>query len=312
MEMRDFGRVGVLMGGPSSEKEISLKSGNAVLSALRDKGINAVAVEIKNDDFKQNLRMLKKQSLDCAFIALHGYFGEDGQIQAILERIKIPYTGSRVKASRLAMDKIASLQVFQEQGLNVPKTCFLDKRDYRRLPDCAKELGMPLIVKPANHGSSIGLTVVHRNDDLQKAISLAFEYDRRLVIQEFIRGREVTVGVLNKQALPVIEIIPKKQFFDFEAKYKSSLTDYIIPARLEGRLALRLQQAALLAHKSFGCSGCSRSDMIVAKNAEFYMLEVNTIPGMTSSSLLPKAAQAAGIDFAGLCLQLLELAYEKK
>ncbi len=311
MEIKEFGRVGVLMGGPSSERQISLKSGKAVFSALLDSGVDAVSIDIITDDEEENIRLLKDKNLDCAFIALHGRFGEDGAIQEILEKINLPYTASGVCASRLAMDKIGSLKIFKQGGLSVPESQFLEKSAYKSSKVFKNELGLPLVVKPANHGSSIGLSLVEHEKEIPAAIDLAFKFDQNIVIEEYVYGRELTVGVLDKEALPVIEIIPKKKFFDFEAKYQAGLTDYIVPAVLEDNIAKKVQNAALEAHKLLGCSGCSRTDIILSKDGLPYVLEVNTIPGMTATSLLPKAARVAGIDFNRLCLKLLELAYEK-
>ncbi|PIQ86616.1 MAG: D-alanine--D-alanine ligase [Candidatus Omnitrophica bacterium CG11_big_fil_rev_8_21_14_0_20_43_6] len=311
MEIKDFGRVGVLMGGPSSEREISLKSGRAVFAALVEAGVNAVAIDITTDHEQENISLLKKHNLDCAFIALHGRFGEDGVIQGILEKLNLPFTASGVSASRLAMDKIGSLSIFSQAGLNVPKSQFLEKSVYQKDKAFINKSGFPLVVKPANHGSSIGLSLVEVNQELPVAIELAFQFDEHIIIQEYIGGRELTAGILDEVALPVIEIIPKNKFFDFSAKYQSGLTQYIVPAVLDQAVALEIQRAGLKAHKLLGCYGCSRVDFILAKDGLAYILEVNTIPGMTLTSLLPKAAKILGIDFNRLCLKLLELAYEK-
>lgn len=311
MEIKDFGRVGVLMGGPSSEREISLKSGKAVLSALKESGIDAVGIDIITDNKEDNIRLLNSCNLDCVFIALHGRFGEDGSIQEILEEIDLPYTGSGVKASRLAMDKIGALKIFKAGKLYVPRSQFLERASYNENKKFKNDLGFPVVVKPANHGSSIGLSIVELEREIPAAIELAFQFDQRIVIEEYISGRELTVGVLDERALPVIEIVPKHKFFDFEAKYKAGLTDYIIPALLKPEIAEEVQQAALEAHKLLGCFGCSRTDIILSQKNIPFVLETNTIPGMTATSLLPKAARILGIDFNQLCLKLLELAYEK-
>ena len=311
MVLKDFGKVGVLMGGISSEREISLKSGAAVLDALKSAGVNAIGIDIKSEDAAWFSKIFKTERLDCAFIALHGRFGEDGQIQKILEDINIPYTGSGVQSSKLAMDKIASLKVLAENGLTIPRWEFFSRQDYRASGDLNLRLDFPLVVKPANHGSSIGLSIVDSPDKLRKAFELAFEYDQRIVVQQYIKGRELTVGVLAEQALPVIEIIPKNAYFDFQAKYQSGLTEYIVPAQLDELLGKKVQQAGLLAHQTLGCFGCSRADMILSPDGVVYLLEVNTIPGMTATSLLPKAAKVIGINFSDLCLKLLSLAYEK-
>ena len=306
-----FGKIGVLMGGPSTEREISLKSGNAVYEALRRSGVETVAIDITTDSTEGNIRLIKSHKVDCAFLALHGRFGEDGQIQGILDSIKIPYTGSGAQASRLAMDKIASLGIFELNGLKVPRYSVLEKSSYR--PDWKTDngLGFPLVIKPANHGSSIGLSIIDDSKDLDAAVDLALSFDSRAIIQEYIPGREVTVGILDEKVLPVIEIVPKKRFFDFEAKYKAGMTDYIVPAELEEVVAEKVQAVALSAHKLLGCFACSRVDIILKDNLPF-VLEINTIPGFTSTSLLPMAAKKIGIEFEELCLKLVRLAYEKK
>jgi len=311
MEIKDFGRVGVLMGGPSSEREISLKSGKAVLCALKDSGIDALGIDIITDNKEENIRLLRSYNLDCAFIALHGRFGEDGAVQEILEQADLPYTGSGVKASRLAMDKIGALRIFRAGKLYVPRSHFLERPAYNKNNDFKNDLGFPLVIKPANHGSSIGLSIIELEREIPAAIQLAFQFDERIVVEEYISGRELTVGVLDEKPLPVIEIVPKHKFFDFEAKYQAGLTDYIIPAPLKKEIAENVQQAALQAHKLLGCFGCSRTDIILSKDNLPFVLETNTIPGMTATSLLPKAAKILGIDFNQLCLKLLELAYEK-
>jgi len=298
MEVRDFGKVGVLMGGPSSEREISLKSGKAVLSALLDSGVEAVGINIVTDNAEENIRLLKGHNLNGVFIALHGRFGEDGAIQKIIEKLKLPYTASGVAASRLAMDKINALKVFKAAGLTVPKSRFIEKSVYEKTKTFENDLG-------------IGLSLVESEQEISAAIELAFQYDQRIIIEEFIRGRELTVGILGEQALPAIEIVPRAKFFDFDAKYHAGSTEYIIPAVLEAGVLKNVQKAALQAHKLLGCFGCSRTDIILSKDGFAYVLEVNTIPGMTSTSLLPKAAKVVGIDFNQLCIKLLELAYAK-
>lgn len=305
----DMGRIGVLMGGPSSEREISLKSGHAVYDALKGAGLEVSAIDIKTDKIRENMRLIKSKKIECAFIALHGRFGEDGQIQSILESLKIIYTGSGVEASRLAMDKIASLEIFAGRGLKIPEYEVLEKKANWRLN---KELAFPVVVKPATHGSSIGLSIVQKRGDLEKAVNLAFSFDKRAIIEQYIKGREFTVGILDERALAVIEIVPKNAFFDYEAKYKAGLTDYIVPARIPEKISLAMQRCAYKAHKALGCYGCSRADIILSEENIPYILEVNTIPGFTSTSLLPKAALAMGLDFSSLCIKLLKLAYGKK
>jgi D-alanine-D-alanine ligase len=309
--MRGFGRIGVLMGGPSTEREISLKSGKAVCEALKQAGIDAVAIDVKTDDAAENIALIESSNIDCAFLALHGRFGEDGQIQNILESLKMPYTGSGVEASRLAMDKIASRKIFEAHHLCVPSyRVFVQGNDATgwRGED---GFSLPLVVKPATHGSSLGLSIVDDKTGIDQAVDLAFGYDERILVEEYIKGREVTVGILEDSALPVIEIVPKKRFFDYEAKYQSGMTEYIAPAQLNETVARKIQEAALSAHRLLGCFGCSRVDIILRDDATPFILEVNTIPGFTATSLLPKAARIVGIEFGELCIRLITLAYAK-
>lgn len=304
-----FGRIGVLMGGPSTEREISLESGKTVYETLQESGIDAVAIDIKTDNVEENIHLIKSKKIDCAFLALHGRFGEDGQIQQILEDMRLPYTGSGVSASRLAMDKVASRKIFQEHGLKVPQYEVVVRNTNWKMNN---DFGFPLVVKPATHGSSIGISIVDREEHLLEAVNLAFSFDQRVIIEEYVEGREVTVGILGERALPVIEIVPKKRFFDYEAKYQPGMTDYIVPAKIEGRLAKKIKDTALLAHKLLNCFGCSRVDMILDKYNMPFVLEVNTIPGMRQTSLLPKAAKIQGIGFNELCIKLIKLAYEPR
>jgi D-alanine--D-alanine ligase len=307
-----FGKIGVLMGGPSSEREISFKSAKAVCESLKSLGLNFIPIDIQTDDLEENLRLLKSHHIDCAFIALHGYFGEDGRIQEILDNLHIPYTGSSALASRRAMDKVAAHEVFAAANLSIPRFILLDSKFFEKRLGVSSDFGFPWVIKPATHGSSIGLSIIDAKDKLEEALDLAFKFDQRILVEEYIKGRELTVGILDEQPLPVIEIIPKSRFFDYEAKYKSTETQYIVPAKLEEEIARAVQIAALSAHKSLGCFGCSRVDIILTKDNIPYILELNNIPGLTETSLLPKAAKSAGIDFNQLCLKLLEAAYEKK
>jgi D-alanine-D-alanine ligase len=307
-----FGRIGVLMGGPSSEREVSLKSGKAVYEALKQLGIDVVAIDIKSDNREENIRLIRSKKIDCAFLALHGRFGEDGQIQAMLEHARILYTSSGIRASKLAMDKIASRRKFKAGGLLVPKCVVTDSGSYKKLSSIPGKLNLPLVIKPATHGSSIGLSIIDREQDLGRALDLAFDFDERVIIEEYINGREVTVGILDERALPVIEIIPKNRFFDYEAKYQAGMTDYVVPAKLEEKVAERIKETALAAHRLLGCFGCSRVDLILDVCGKPFVLEVNTIPGLTNTSLLPKAAKTVGIEFPELCLKLIKLAYEKE
>jgi D-alanine--D-alanine ligase len=309
MAIGGLGKIGVLMGGPSSEKKISLKSGLSVLKALKESKVKASPVIIKSDSFKDNTSLLKSKKIDCAFIALHGRFGEDGGIQRILAKLKIPYTGSGVKASNLAMDKVASRNIFKRHGLYVPNFKVTEKSN--DAVNLMRNLSFPLVIKPALTGSSIGISIVDNYKSLAFAIKLAFKFDNRVIVEEYIKGRELTVGILEDKPLPIIEIVPKRPFFDYQSKYKHGLTDYIIPAKLSPEASKKINKASLAAHRLLGCFGCSRVDIILDKKNRPFILEVNTIPGLTSTSLLPKAAKEAGIDFIDLCIKLISLAYEK-
>ncbi len=302
------------MGGPSSEREVSLKSGKAVYEALKKEGLDVVSLDIATEKQDLVVQFLNASGIDLAFIALHGRFGEDGSLQAILEELDIPYTGSGVLASQLAMDKISSRKIFREKGLQVPDSLALNKFDRINLTNSAKEKfkSFPIVVKPATHGSSIGITFVDDLVKLDDAIDLAFKYDDNILVEEYIFGREMTVAVLDEEPLPVVEIVSANKFFDFEAKYKSNFTEYIVPAKLEHAANQAVQNAGLAAHRALNCQGFSRSDIILDKKGIPFILEVNTIPGLTSSSLLPKAALAIGISFGQLCLRMISLAYEKK
>lgn len=305
------GRIGVLMGGPSAEREVSLRSGKAVLGALLSKGYNARPVEL----YLPRIEELKLLDIDVAFIALHGSFGEDGELQSMLEELNIPYTGSKVEASRLAMNKIASREIFQRNRLLVPNYEVLKNGvspDFQRgavLP-LAEKFKMPVVVKPSAQGSSVGLTVVDRVDELKGAIDRAFEFGQEIIIEEYIEGREITVGILEDAPLPVIQIAPRRRFYDYIAKYTAGMTEYLVPAPISQAQFKLAQEAGLKAHHCLGCRSFSRVDMILNNDGVPVVLEVNTIPGLTELSLLPKAAKVAGIEFPELCGKMLDSAFE--
>ncbi len=305
---KKFGKIGILMGGPSSEREISLKSGAAVLRALREMDCDVVPIDIETDDIEKNVSLIRSHQLSCAFIALHGRFGEDGTIQSILETVGIPYTGSRVEASRRAMDKALAHEVFDRCGIRAPRYQVVVRSQTSKF---SNSCGWPLVIKPATHGSSIGLSIIEHERSLAAALALAFSFDEKIIIEEYVKGRELTVGILDDKPLPIIEIIPKDTYFDFTAKYNSVTTEYIVPAQIPDVIAEQIKELALAAHRAVGCVGCSRVDVMLRHDDVPYVLEVNTIPGLTATSLLPKAARAVGIEFSELCLRLLTSAYEK-
>ena len=305
MKKTKFGRIGVLAGGPSNEREISLRSGRAVHDALLGEGLDSVFLDVKNDIDE----IIEKSCIDVAFIALHGRFGEDGTVQSMLEDAGIPYTGSGVEASRVALDKAASKDLFIRNLIPVPRHMVLVKgRSYPY--DCDK-LGMPIVVKPHLEGSSIGLSIVRDKSLLQGAIDKAFEYGDKVILEEYINGRELTVGILNDEALPVIEIVPKNKVYDYDAKYKDSATKYLVPAPIPEDIFVKARRLGVLAHKVLGCRSFSRVDMMMAPSGDIFVLEVNSIPGLTERSLLPKAALATGLRFSSLCVKILEDAVRK-
>lgn len=303
--VKKFGKIAILAGGPSSEREISLKSGRAVYDALKREGCNVEWLELGGEDAEKALRSIP---FDIAFIALHGRFGEDGTIQKILERMSIPYTGSGVMASRLALDKIASRRIFKKCRIPVPEYKVLNGRSIRE----PEGFSWPVVVKPQNEGSSIGLSLARNTREFKRACENAFKYSNKIIMERYIKGREITVGVLGDRVLPVVEIIPKRVFYDFHAKYKDVRTEYKVPAPLPKPLYKKAQNLGLAAHNALNCRDFSRVDMRLGEDNGIYVLEVNSIPGLTERSLLPKAAGAFGITFSELCLKLLQLALKNR
>ena len=298
----EFGRVAVLMGGTSSEREVSLNSGANVLEALLARGIDAKAV----DGIPALVEVLQQKKFDRVFNILHGGDGENGVLQGLLEALGVPYTGSDVLGSALTLDKIRTKQVWLSLGLPTPRYLRLAKGDDVHV--AARSLGLPVIVKPSCEGSSVGITRVFNDADLEAAIELAARYPGELLMEQLIEGQELTVGILGNQALPSIRIIPAGEYYDYHAKYVSDDTQYLCPG-LEGDAELEIRELALKAFEAAGCSGWSRVDVMRDKNGKLYLLEVNTAPGMTSHSLVPKAAREIGIDFESLCWRILESSF---
>jgi len=292
--------VAVLMGGPSAEREVSLASGAAAVQALRSAGMYVSPVDVQGAEF--NL----PAGVDVAFLALHGTFGEDGQLQRLLDQRGVTYTGSDAAASLRAFDKALAKEAFVTAGVPTPKSILLEK-DVRSI----NGMKLPVVVKPARQGSSMGVTLVDDRAKLERAIEEAWRFDNRLVVEEFVSGREFTVGVLDGQALPVIEIRHKRKFFDFVAKYKGE-SEEICPAPIDAELAARLQKLGLRAHECLGCRDYSRTDIIVGDDGAMWVLEVNTLPGLTPQSLLPKAAAAAGLRMEDLCGRMVSLALARR
>ncbi|MCP4113529.1 MAG: D-alanine--D-alanine ligase [Desulfobacteraceae bacterium] len=303
--------IALLSGGISSEREVSLNSGNQVFDALDKEKYNVTRYDPKTDIDRL---VSDAPQIDAALIILHGPYGEDGTVQGLLDLLNIPYQGSGVLGSALAMNKIVSKQLYENSGIPVPPYISFKSGDSFDSGACIKKTGLPLVVKPADNGSSIGMSIVRTEDSLDDAIGKAFEYGDTILAEEYIKGIELTVGVVGNddlQALPVIEIIPDKnhEFFDYEAKYTAGVTEEICPARIDDALAKKAMSYAKGAHKALFCRGYSRTDMIL-RNGDLFVLETNTIPGMTRTSLLPLAAKTAGMDFSQLLDRLIELGRE--
>ncbi|NJC89256.1 MAG: D-alanine--D-alanine ligase [Desulfuromonas sp.] len=292
-------RIVVLMGGLSAEREISLRTGNAVLRALQDRGLDAVGLDAGRDLPAR----LAELGAGVAFIALHGRYGEDGTVQGLLELLQIPYTGSGVLASSVAMNKLVTKQVLLHHGVATPGFAVYRNGEDREA-FIAGQKSFPLVAKPAREGSTIGVSIVRDAQGLRAGLDEALRHDELVLVEEFIAGAEVTVGVLGDQPLPVIQVVPKGGFYDFQSKYTPGQTEYLLPAPLPEGVTRRLQAAAVTACQALGCRGAARVDFIV-RGEELFCLEVNTIPGMTETSLLPKAAGAAGIPFSDLVLRIL-------
>jgi len=301
-----FGRVAVLMGGSSSEREVSLNSGANVLEALRAKGVDAQPV----DGIPALVEALIAKKFDRVFNILHGNKGggEDGVLQGLLEALNVPCTGSGVLGTALAMDKIRTKQVWMTLGLPTPKYVRLAPGD--DVHTAARSLGLPVIVKPACEGSSVGVSRVFNDADLEAAVELAARYPGELLMEQMIVGEELTVGILGEESLPSIRIVPAGEYYDYHAKYIAEDTQYLCPG-LDGDAESEVRRLALAAFHAVGCSGWSRVDVMRDRAGKFFLLEVNTAPGMTSHSLVPKAAREVGIDFETLCWRILETSFKE-
>jgi len=294
-------RIGVLMGGLSREREISLRTGKAILRALTEKGYQALAIDVSQDIAET----LIKEKIDIAFIALHGRFGEDGTIQGMLELMRIPYTGSGVLASALALHKIMAKKFFLCENIPTPTYEVFQREEIEKNPPRTTSLPLPLVVKPAREGSTIGVSIVRKEEELIPALKEAGKYDEEILVEEFMKGKEITVGILEDIPLPIIEIAPKSGFYDYHSKYTKGETEYIIPARIPREKYLYAQEVSLKAFQVLGCSGCARVDLMTDEDANPFVIDVNTMPGMTETSLLPKAAGYAGISFEDLVERIL-------
>jgi len=293
-------KVAVLMGGPGSERKVSLATGAGVSKALRALEIDVVDVDVRDENFPL------PKDVDLGFNCIHGTFGEDGRIQKILEDRGVPYTGDGVEASQIAFDKILSKEKFIEHGVVTPESEVIEA-------DQRPKMSVPLVVKAARQGSTVGIVIVKDANELDAAIKEAAKYDRKLLIEKFVSGRELTIGILGDQALPIIEIIPKGGFYDFNTKYPflnpqaGASAEHVCPAKIDSALTTKIQELALRAFRALGLRVYGRVDGLLSNSGEPYVLEVNTIPGMTETSLLPEAAGVAGINYSELCLRIIEL-----
>jgi D-alanine-D-alanine ligase len=293
-------KIAVLMGGPGSERDVSLATGKGVAKALRSAGANVVEVDVRDENFKL------PDDVDLAFLAIHGTFGEDGQVQRILEGRGIAYTGDGAVESEIAFDKIRTKEKFQENGVATPKWEVIQAGNRPGLP-------LPIVVKPPRQGSTVGIYIIKSEAELDAAMAKAAAYDQELLVEEFIPGRELTIGILGDEALPILEIIPKGGVYDYTNKYPflnpqaGGGAEHVCPARIDSAKTKEIQELALQAHRAIGLKVYSRVDVILPENGAPTVLEANTIPGMTEVSLLPDAAAAAGISYVDLCLRIIEL-----
>lgn len=290
-------KVAVLLGGRSAERKVSLTTGSAVAAALREAGHEVREIDAAGDLCAE----LKGYSPDAAFIALHGRWGEDGTVQGMLEMLSIPYTGSGVGASAIAMDKALSKVMFRAAGVPTPRSQLLAPGE----TEAAIALPLPFVVKPPKEGSTIGISIVREASKVPEALAEARLHGDQVLVEEFVEGRELTVGVLDGEPLPIVEILPDSGFYDYRSKYTAGSTRYLCPAPLTADQARRVSEAGRAAYAALGCSGGARVDVLMDGAGEPWVIEVNTIPGMTPTSLLPKAAAAAGIDFGALCGRML-------
>lgn len=295
-------KIGVLMGGSSAEREVSLRSGRAIFNALKSSGYNVVAIDVGPD-----LYALKREGVEIAFLALHGGYGENGAVQGMLEVLGIPYTGSGVLASALAMNKEASKKIFLYHKIPVPPFVVLSKEHRAERID----FDLPWVVKPATEGSSVGVSIVREEAQFSAAVEKAFTLSDRVIVEKYIKGKEVHIGILNGRVLGGVEVRPSLEFYSYEAKYTTGLTEYILPPEIDSEAYERAKKAALAANDALGCKGAPRIDLRIDEEGNPYVLEVNTIPGMTETSLLPKIAEKAGLSFTTLIEEILKGAIDE-
>ena len=298
MSASNLRHIAVLKGGPSSEHEVSLRTGAAIAEALRSSARGYEVTEI----VVEGREVVLPANIDFVFLALHGTFGEDGEVQALLEKRGIPYTGSGIAASRIAFDKEASKDLFRSAGIPTPEGFILPKGT-----PFPPDYPLPVVVKPSRQGSTVGMSFVFEASEIAPALEKAWQFDSHILVERYIKGREFTVGILGDEALPLVEIVPKHGFYDYDNKYTAGATDYFCPAELDRAVAGHIQELALRAHRVLCCAVYSRVDVLLDAAGHPSVLEVNTIPGMTATSLLPKAAAAAGLSFPTLCERILDL-----
>ena len=308
--MRLFNKLGVLLGGNSGERSVSLLSGQRVSASLRRQGYEVIEIDLVKDDW---LTQLISEEVDAVFLALHGKGYEDGTIQAILSHFGLPYTGSGILASALGMNKIMSKQIFSTMQIPTPDYLKIHLEEDLKVQtqNAIEQLGLPLVVKPASEGSSLGVSIIHEPDEIYHAIEKNRMFKDNL-FEKYVQGQEITVGLIgvgdDLQALPILELIPKREFYDYQAKYTAGLTEFVIPARLSDEVSQVAQSIALRAHQALGCHGYSRVDMIVDRLGQPFVTEVNTLPGLTELSDLPAQAAAAGISYDRLISKILDSA----
>jgi D-alanine-D-alanine ligase len=298
-------KIAVLMGGVSAEREISLRSGKMVCEALARLGLKPWSVDIRG---WKDLVALERRRPDVAVLTLHGTLGEDGAVQGALEWMRVPYTGSGVLASALAMDKARSKEILNFLGMPTPAWVLLS-HPQEKVP---ANFPVPCVVKPNRQGSTVGISIVRQRAQLGAALALAWKHDTQVLVEKFCVGRELTVGVLADQPLGIIEIVPKNEFYDYEAKYTPGMSEHILPARIPAKQAAAVRKMAVAAHRALGCRGASRVDFIAGANGRLDILEVNTLPGMTATSLLPDAAKHVGISFEELVARMIAEAWERR
>lgn len=299
-------RVGVLMGGTSAEREVSLRTGDGVAKALKDRGFDVVRVVL--DEVTPADQAIRAAKIDVAFLALHGRLGEDGCIQGMLEMMGIPYTGSSVLGSALAMDKLKAKEMFRLHNIPTPPYYVVSEDELLDLDEVHGSFGFPVIVKPRGEGSSVGLALAKDMNELKDAVGTALEHDRFALVERFVKATEVHVGILDGRVLGAIEVAPKSGLYDYNAKYTAGATDYILPPRIASTRVRGVMNLAERAAKALGCTGACRVDLLVTEGENEYVLEVNTLPGMTPTSLLPKIAASAGLDYGQLCEAILDSA----